>query len=109
LAVTGPRFVDARPQLRPPGLRVAGPGAEVPVQGAGGLVVDLDDPRPAGVAPGGDLPLPQIQIATLGIVGVVADLGEFGWPDAGCPDHRDDRRAAALGERPARAGAVQPG
>ena len=88
---------------------MAGPGAEVPVQGAGGLVVDLDDPRPAVVAPGGDLPLPQIQIATLGIVGVIPDRGEFGWPDAGRAEHRDDRGGAALGERPARAGAVQPG
>src|SRR5215467_2284147 len=102
-----PPVIDAQPQLRAPGLRMPGPGAQVPVEGARGLVADLDDPCLAVLAPDGDLPLPQIEIATLRILSVVADPGEFGQPDPGRPEHRDDRRVAALGERPPLAGALQ--
>jgi hypothetical protein len=49
----------SEPQLVPPGLGVAGAGAQVPVQAAGGLVADLDDPVLAALAADGDLPLPQ--------------------------------------------------
>jgi hypothetical protein len=48
----------AQPQLRPPGLRVPGPGAEVPVQAPGGLVADPDDPVLAALAADCDFPLP---------------------------------------------------
>ena len=55
LAAAGDHLVDvgggqrlpvarAQPQLRPPGLRVPGPGADVPVQAPGCLVADPDDP-----------------------------------------------------------------
>src|SRR5262249_48704436 len=99
--------IDARPQLRPPGLGMPRPGPKVAVQRAGSLVTDLDNPRLAILPPDGDLPLPQIEIATLRIGGVVADPGEFGQPDTGRPEHRDDRRVAALGERPPLAGALE--
>ena len=64
-------------------LRVPGADAKVAVEGAGSLVADLDDPRLAVLAPNSDLPLPQVQIATLRVVGVEADAREFGQPDAG--------------------------
>jgi len=83
-----------------------GPGAKVPVEGAGGLIVDLDDPCLTTLAPNGHLPLPQVQIATLRILSVVADPSEFGQPDAGGAEHRDDRRVAPLSERPPLASAV---
>jgi hypothetical protein len=44
------------PQLGAVGLGVAGAGAQVAVQGAGGLVGDLDDPGLAALAGDGDLP-----------------------------------------------------
>ena len=69
--------------MRLPGLRVPGADAKVAVEGAGSLVADLDDPRLAVLAPNSDLPLPQVQIATLRVVGVEADAREFGQPDAG--------------------------
>ena len=69
--------------MRLPGLRAPGADAKVAVEGAGSLVADLDDPRLAVLAPNSDLPLPQVQIATLRVVGVEADAREFGQPDAG--------------------------
>jgi hypothetical protein len=62
--------------LRPPGLGVAGSGPDVPVEGSGRLVADLDDPLLAVLAADGDLPLPQVQVATLRILWVVADPGQ---------------------------------
>jgi hypothetical protein len=67
-------------------------------------VADLDDPGFAVLAPDGNLPLPQIQVTTLRVLRVVTDSGEFGQPDTGRPEHRDDRGVAALGEAAARTG-----
>jgi hypothetical protein len=39
-----PPVSGAQPQLRPPRLRVPGPGADVLVQGAGAVIADPDDP-----------------------------------------------------------------
>ena len=58
LPVAGPEL-----QLGPPGLRVPGAGADVPVQAPGGLVADPDDPGLAALAADGDLPLPQVDVA----------------------------------------------
>ena len=84
----GQRFpvVHAQPQLGPPGLPVPGSGAQVPVQAEGGLVADLDDPGLAALAADGDLPLPQVDVAVPRVAGVVAEVGQFGQPDAGGPE-----------------------
>src|ERR1035441_6406810 len=71
----------AQPQLRPPGLRVPGPGAEIPVQAPGSLVADPDDPVLAALAADGDLPLPQVDVAAPRGTGVVPQPGQFGHPD----------------------------
>jgi hypothetical protein len=102
----------AEPQLRPPGLRVPGPGAEVPVQAPGCQVADPDDPDDpvlAGLAADGDLPPPQIAVTTPRVTGVIPQAGQLGQPDAGCPEHRDDRGITVLGEAAARTGMFQPG
>ena len=79
------------------------PGAaQVPVQAAGGLVADADDPVLAALAADGDLPLPQVEVTG-------SQAGQFGQPDAGRGEHRDDRGVAALGEAAARARLFQPG
>jgi hypothetical protein len=101
--------VHAQPQLRPPGLRVPGAGAQVPVQAEGGLVADLDDPGLAALAADGDLPLPQVDVAEPRVTGVVPQGGQLGQPDAGGPEYRDDRGIAALREAAAGTGVFQPG
>ena len=50
-----------------------GAGADVPVESAGRLVADLYDPLLAVLAADGDLPLPQVEVATLRVVSVRAD------------------------------------
>jgi len=40
----------------------------------------------------------------VGVVRVVTDCGEFGQPDTGRPEHRDDRGVAALSKAAARTG-----
>jgi len=76
---------------------VPGAGAQVPVQAAGGLVADADDPVLAALAADGELPLPQVDVTA-------AQAGQFGQPDAGRGEDRDDRGVAALGEAAARTG-----
>jgi hypothetical protein len=44
---------------------MSGADAEVPAQGAGGLMPDPDHPRPAALAAHRDLPPPQVDIAEL--------------------------------------------
>ena len=88
---------------------MAGAGAEVPVQAAGRLVADPDDPVLAALAVDGDLPLPQVDVAAPRVTGVVPEAGQLGQPDAGRPEHRDDRGIAALGEGAARTRLFQPG
>jgi hypothetical protein len=102
-----PAVADAQPQLRPPRLGVPGPGTDVPVQGPGALVADLDDALPAVLTADGDLPLLQIQVATLRIHRVIPDTRQLRQPDTGRLEHRHDRRVAALGERMSLAGAFQ--
>src|SRR5580704_6028457 len=108
-AVSGSRLPAPEPQLRLVRLRMAGAGAEVPVQAPGGLVADPDDPVLAALAVDGDLPLPQVYVAAPRVTGVVPQAGQFGQPDAGRLEHRDDRGIAALGEGAARARVFQPG
>jgi hypothetical protein len=67
--------VYSQPQLRPPGLRVPGAGAQVPVQAPGGLVADPDDPVLAALAEDGDLPLPQVDVNA-------PQAGQLGQPDS---------------------------
>jgi hypothetical protein len=113
-AAAGDHLVDAgggqrlpvagsQPQLRPPGLRVPGAGAQVPVQAPRGPVADPDDPVLAALAADSDLPLPQVDVTALRVTGVVPQAGQFGQPDAGRGEHRDDRGIAALREAAARA------
>ena len=79
---------------------------QVPVQGAGRLVADFDDPASTA--------LPQIRISRLcksrssgtGSSGSYGS-GRLGEPDAGGPEHRDDRGITAVGKRPALAGLLQ--
>jgi hypothetical protein len=59
--------VDAEPQLRPANLGVPGADADVAVQGAGGVVADLDRAGVAAPAANGDLSMPQVDIAVLGL------------------------------------------
>jgi hypothetical protein len=91
----------AQPQLGPLGVGMPGAGAEVPVQAAGGLVADLDDPVLAALAVDDELPLPQVEITA-------AQADELGQPDAGRGEHGDDGGVAALGEAAARARPFQP-
>ena len=86
-----------------------GAGADVPAQAPGGLLADPDDPVLAALAADGDLPLPQVDVAAPRVTGVIPQAGQLGQPDAGRPEHRDDRGVAALGEAAARAGMFQPG
>src|ERR1035441_9952918 len=102
-----PPVARAEPQLRPVRLRVPGPGPQVAVQAAGRLMADLDGPGGAALAADPDLPALQVKVAAGGVAGVVADPGQLREPDAGRGEHRDDRRVAARGERPALAGLVQ--
>ena len=104
-----PPVIDAQPQLWPPGLSVPRSHPDIPVQGPGAWIADLDDALLAVLATDDDLSLSQVQVATLRIHRVVSDRGELGQPDAGRLEHRDDRCVAALGERPALAGALQFG
>ena len=93
-----PPVVHAEPRLRLPGLGVPGAGAEVAVEAAGGLVAYLDGAGLAALAADPDLPAVQVKVAAGGVAGVVADPGQFGEPDAGRGEHRDDRGVAARGE-----------
>jgi len=104
LAVIGPRLFTPSHSCGRQALGVPGPGPEVPVHSARGRVADRDDRGRAVLAPGGNLPLPQIQVTTVGVVRVVTDCGEFGQPDTGRPEHRDDRGVAALSKAAARTG-----
>jgi hypothetical protein len=97
-AVSGPPVADSQPQLRPVGLRVPGPGLQVAVEAAGRLMADLDRPGRTALAADPDLPAVQVKVAAGGVVGVVADPGQLGQPDAGRGEHRDDRGVAARGE-----------
>jgi hypothetical protein len=97
------------PQLRLVRLRMAGAGADVAVQAPGGLVADPDDPVLATLAADGDLPPPQIDVTAPRVTGVIPQAGQLGQPDAGRPEHRDDRGITALGEAAARTGMFQPG
>ena len=100
--------VHPEPQLGPVGLGVPGPGADVPVEGAGGVVADLDRAGRAALAADGDLAVPQVDIAAPRVAGVIADAREFGQAHPGGREHRDHGGVAALLERPAGAGALQP-
>src|SRR5258707_13961502 len=73
----------------------------IPVETAGGLMADLDDPRLAALATDRDLPAPQVNITAQRVIRVVADPGQLRQPDAARREHGDDRAVAALGERPA--------
>jgi hypothetical protein len=88
-------------------LGVPGAGADVPVEGSGGLVPDPDDPLPPALAVDGDLPLHQVHVAAPEAARVVADPGQFPRPDPGGGQHRHDRRVTALDERPALARLLQ--
>ncbi len=90
-------------------LGVPGADAEVPVEGAGGVVADLDRAGLAALAVDGDLAVPQVHVAAPLVVGVVADARELRQADPGRAEHGDHGGVAALGERAARAGALQPG
>ena len=105
----GSPVVHPEPQLRPAGLSVPGPDADVPVQGAGGVEADLDRAGRAALAVDGDLPVPQVHVAAPRVAGVIADARELGQPDPGRREHGDHGGVAALLERPAGAGALQPG
>ena len=73
--------VHPEPQLRPAGLRVPGPGADVPVEGAGGVVADLDRAGGGALAVEVDLTVPQIDIAALRVGWAIAEAREFGQAD----------------------------
>jgi hypothetical protein len=83
------------------------PDPQVPADAAGSLVVDLDDPILAALPPDLDLPGFQVQVGAVRVARVVADPGQLGEPDAGRPEHRDDRGVAALCERVTPAGLLQ--
>src|SRR5271157_1792791 len=104
----GPPVADPEPQLRPVRLGVPGADAEVPVEAAGGVEADLDDPGLAALAVDGDLPVPQVHVAAPRVVSVVPDSGQLRQADPGRPEHGDQGGVAALRERAARAGALQP-
>src|SRR5208282_3110465 len=99
---------DAKPQLRPVCLGVPGADAEVPVEAAGGVVADLDGPGLAAFAVDGDLPVPQVDVAAPRVAGVVADARKLRQAHSGRLEHGDQGGVAALRERAARAGALQP-
>jgi hypothetical protein len=106
--VTGPRLlVPGRLGLA--GLGVAGAGAGVPVEGAGGVVAGLHGPGLASLAGDGDLASPRVKVAAPLVTRVVAEAGWLGQPGAGGGQDGDDRGVAALREAPAGAGALQPG
>src|ERR1700733_13027679 len=91
-----PPVVPPEPQLRPVCLGVPGPDPEVPVEGAGGVVADLDRAGPAALAVHGDLPVPQVDVAAPGVAGVVADAREFRQAHPGRREHGDHGGVAAL-------------
>src|SRR5271166_3789186 len=105
----GPPVAGPEPQLRPVCLGVPGADADVPVQAAGCVEADLDGPGLAALALDGDLPVPQVHVAAPRVVSVVPDSGQLRQADPGRPEHGDQGGVAALGERAARAGALQPG
>jgi hypothetical protein len=88
--------VHPEPQLGPVGLGVPGPGAEVPVQGAGGVVADLDLAGRAALAVDGDLAVPQVDIAALRVGWVIAEARELGQADPGRREYGDHGGVAAL-------------
>src|ERR1035441_8420570 len=84
LAVIGPR-------LR---LGLRGAEREVPVEGASGVVADLDGPGLAALAVDGDLPVPQVEVAAPRVVGVIADARQADARPSGRP--AGGSRAACL-------------
>jgi len=63
----------------------------------------------AALAADDDLPVPRVDIAAPRVVGVVAVTRQFRQAHPGRPEHGDHGGVSALLERPARAGALQPG
>lgn len=53
------------------------PDRDVAVEAQAGLVADPDDPRLTALAPDRDLPLPQVNITALRILGVIDDPGQL--------------------------------
>lgn len=84
-----------------------GPDPDVAVEAQGGVVADPDDPRLTALAPDRDLPLPQVNITALRILGVVDDPGQLRQTDPRRPDTAMTARVAALGKRPARTDLLQ--
>jgi hypothetical protein len=72
------------------------PHAKVPVQGAGCLEADRDQPRLASLAGDPDFPPVQVQVTVFWIVWRVPDAGQFGQPDAGRLDHGQHRGIAPV-------------
>jgi hypothetical protein len=69
--------VDPEPQLRPVGLCVPGTDPDVPVEGTGSVVADLDDAGLAVLPADGDLPQLQVHVAAPRVTGVVPDLRQL--------------------------------
>jgi hypothetical protein len=95
------------PQLGPVRQLVPGPGPQVPVQPARGLVAELHRPWPSALPLDPDLAGAEIDIAAVRVVRVAADPGQLGEPDARRQEHRDDRRVAPMCERVAPARSAQ--
>jgi len=102
-----PPVTGAQRQRRAVHLGVPGAGPEVAVQAAGSLVADLGGPGGAALAGDPDLPGLEVEVIAGGVIGVVPDRGHLGQPDAGRPEHRDDRGVATLREGAAAAGPLQ--
>jgi hypothetical protein len=77
--------VDAEPQLRPVCLGVPGADADVAVEGAGGVMAELDHADLA-LAADGDLPAAKVDITVLRVAGVAADPGQLRQADPGRQD-----------------------
>ena len=93
---------DAEPELRPVRLGLPGADPEVPVEGASGVVADLDGPGLAALAVDGDLPVPQVEVAAPRVVGVIADARQADARPSGRPagGSRAACLACANAERP---------
>jgi hypothetical protein len=68
---------------------------------------DLDHPRLAALAADGDLPLPQVHVAGLRVVRVIADPGQLRGADTPRLEHGGDRGVSPLGEAAALAGLLK--
>ena len=102
-----PAVVGPEPQRAPPRLGMTGPYPDIPVQGAGCVMGDLDNPHLAALPADGDLPLPQVHIAGLQVVRVISDPGQLGGADAGDLEHGEDRGISPLVDAAALAGLRQ--